>query len=181
VYPTGAGAVVPVDLGPLEACTGAVFFPDVKSLLIVGNEPGKPPRGYRAAFPGGKPAAILPEGLIPQRISASGTSVVVRGANGEWLRCDLGGSCTPMKGFLPGDELIDWPAGERSGVVSNGRTVPAQIVRVQFDTGARTKIGDVAPEDRAGLLGLVVNAYRDNGHQYVYSYTRRVSALYLIK
>jgi hypothetical protein len=180
VYPTGAGAVVPVEMGSLEGCTGVFFFPDGKSLLILGNEPGKPPRGYRAAFPGGKPEAVLPEGFNPQRISASGRSVLGRDPNGAWLRRDLGGSSTPVKGFLPGDGLIDWSADERSGV-SNGRTMPAQIVRVQFDTGARTKIGEVAPDDRAGLLALGANAYRDNGRQYVYSYTRRVSALYSIK
>ena len=180
VYPTGAGAMVPVELGPLERCTGATFFPDGKNLLIVGNEPGKPVRAYRASFPGGTPQVFLPEGADPRHISASGRSVLGRDATGTWVRFDIGGSSTPVKGLVPGDSLLDWSADEQTAVVGNGRTVPTQVYRVQLDTGTRTKLADLAPEDRAGVLAVVASAYRDNGRQYIYSYTRRVSALYLI-
>jgi hypothetical protein len=180
VYSTGAAPMVPVELGPLERCTGARFFPDGKSLLIEGNEPGKPNRVYRASFPGGTPQPLLPEGITPRVISDSGRSVLANDASGAWLRFEIGGGSAPVKGLGPGDDIIEWSADERSAVTGNGRTIPAQVFRVQLDTGARIPLGEVAPQDRAGVLGLTVHAYRENGRQYVYAFTKRVSALYLI-
>ena len=182
VYSTGAAPMVPVEMGSLERCVGAFFLPDGKHLLIQGNEPGQPNRFYRASFPGGKPERLpLPDGIVPVKVSASGRRVLARDANDAWVRVELGGGSTPVKGMLPGDGVIEWSADERSAIVENGRTLPVQVVRVQFDTGVRTPLGQVAPEDRAGVLGVSVQEFRDNGRQYVYSVIKRVSALYLIE
>jgi hypothetical protein len=180
VYPTGAGAMVPIELGPLERCVHARFFPDGNSLLLIGNEPGKPERAYRAAFPGGTPQALLPEGIGARRISADGRSVLARDSKGTWLKVVIGGASTPLKGLAPDDQVIDWVADQDLATVADTRQLPAVISRVKLDTGARTKIGDVAPADRAGVLNFAVAAYRENGEQYIYSYSRRISALYLI-
>jgi hypothetical protein len=181
VYPTGAGAMVPIDLGPLERCSTIVFYPDGKSVLLTGNEPGKPVRTYRAAFPGGKPElVVLPEGVGPQIISDDGRSFLARDAQGAFLRVEIGGPSTPVKGFEAGDAIIHWSSDQRTAIVSSTRTLPALVFRVQLDTGTRTKIAEVAPADRAGVLGMGVAVYREAGPQYIYGYVRRISALYLV-
>jgi hypothetical protein len=51
------------------------------------------------------------------------------------------------------------------------------------DTGLRRRAGAEPTGSRvarAGVLGLGVSAYRDNGRQYVYELQKRVSALYVI-
>jgi hypothetical protein len=59
-------------------------------------------------------------------------------------------------------------------------SMPVLIYRVHLDTGERTKIGENAPADRAGVMSFELYAYRDNGAQYIYGYSKRMSALYLI-
>jgi len=179
-YPTGAGAMVPIDPGPLQACQNAIWFPDGKSLLITGNEPGKPKRAFRATFPGGKPEALLPEGLDPQGISRSGLRVLVRDASRSWLLFEIGGAASTVKGLLPDDSFIEWGADERTVIMADARSIPALPHQVSLDTGVRRKLGEIGPADRAGLTSVVPLAYRDGGRQYVYSYVRRVSTLYVL-
>jgi hypothetical protein len=180
VYPTGAGKTVPIEMGPLELCTGAVWFPDGKSLLIAGNEPGKPARAYRAAFPGGTPEALLPEGLQPRLISADGKYLLVVDESGNAHRFEIGGRPEPVKGLAPRDVPLEWSADLKFLTVADSQTLPAVVSRVNLDTGERTKIAELAPANLAGVLGVTLADFRDNGRQYSYGYARRISALYLV-
>ena len=45
--------------GPIAEYQIAFWFPDGKSLLVVGNEAGKPTRAYRQDIPGGEPTPML--------------------------------------------------------------------------------------------------------------------------
>ena len=180
VYPTGAGAVVPIEMGPLEACQRAIWFPDGKNLLVTGNEPGKPARAYRAAFPGGKPEALLPEGLFALGISKNGLRVLAQDTSRVFQLFEVGGAASSVKGLLPGDAFVEWGPDERTVVVADTSSIPAQIYQVGLDTGKRAKLAELAPADRAGLTSVVPSAYRDGGRQYAYSYVRRVSTLYLV-
>jgi hypothetical protein len=180
VYPTGAGAVVPVPMGPLQTCQQALFFPDMKSLLITGNEPGKATRGYRAAFPGGTPQILLPEGFNPQAISARGESILVQDATRSWLVFKLDGASTPAQGLLSEDTLVEWQGDDASAVVADTRSIPASIFRVRLGSGERTRVGELGPSDRAGLVLVRPTAYRDEGRQYAYDFKRRSSVLYRV-
>jgi len=146
----------------------------------VGSEPGKPARAYRAAFPGGRPEALLPEGQTPQGIAESGRRLLVQDASRAWQMFEVGGASSPAEGLLEGDTLIDWSADEKTVVVASTTAIPSLIHRVRLDSGLRTKLGELAPADRAGLLNVSPTAYRDNGRQYAYRYVRSVSALYVV-
>mgnify|MGYP001041994262 FL=1 len=180
VYPTGTGAMVPVPMGPLETCQSATFFPDGKSLLLVGNEPGKPTRAYRAAFPGGTPEAILPAGLAPVRISASGRRLLVQDSSRAWQVVEIGGASSPVRGLLGTDVVVEWSDDEQELIVTEDGKVPAPIDRVRLDTGARTRLGEMGPADRVGLIEVEPTAFRDGGRQYAYDYSRSSSELYLV-
>jgi Tol biopolymer transport system component len=180
VYPTGAGATVPIEMGALEACQAAFWFPDGKRLVIGGNEPGKPLRAYRVSFPGGTPEPFLPEGLQPRQVSDDGRSVLVVDPAGGWSRIDGDGAPVPVPALTRSDIVLDWSA-DTSTVVAAAAGIPAQVFRVHLSTGARVRLGELTPADRAGLLDLYPADWRDDGRQYAYGYVRRVSALYTVK
>ena len=181
VHPTGAGATVTIPLGPMERCWSAVFFPDGRSLVLEGNERGKRPRAYRVSFPDGTPEPLLPEGQTPVLLSPSGRQLLAR-ASGKWLlKVVDGGDATPLTILRAEDRAVAWSTDERSIIVQTGDGIPVELLSVDLSNGRRTKVGAVAPGDRAGLMGLGVHEYRDGGRQYVYSYERRMSVLFLVE
>jgi len=181
VYPTGAGAPVPIPIGPLEACNSPFFFPDDKSLGVFGNEKGKAPRLYRAAFPGGVPVPLLPEGLTPWQVSENGDRFLVQDKDFAFQVFEIGGRLSPVKGLEPRDRVLEWSAEGKWAIVSEAATIPAILQRVALDTGVRTRVGELGPADRAGVTTMAPRAFRDNGRIYAYSYERRVSTLFLVK
>ena len=82
-----------------------------------------------------------------------------------------------MAGLLPTDTLLGC-TGDQSAYVGDNAVVRAVVYRVNLVTGGRTKIAEVAPADRAGLLRVGMTVYRDDGH-YAYDYNRGVSTLYV--
>ena len=180
VYPTGAGKTVAIDLGPLEKCVSASWFPDGKSLLIDGNEPGKAARAYRVAFPGGKPQALLAEGVRPRKVSPDGKYLLVLKTDGTMERVELGGSSVPVKGVKQSDFILEWSADLQQATVSEQGRIPAVVSRVNLETGERTKVFEVAPQNPAGVLGASVLTFRNEGRDYVYAYAKTVSALYIV-
>ena len=180
VYPTGAGKTVPIEMGPLQQCTGAFWFPDGKSLMITGNEPGKPERTYRVSFPGGTPQALLPEGHELRQISRDGRHLLVRNGDGAMERFEIGGKSEPIKGLTSADAVLEWSADLRSVTVGSRGTIPAIVSQVNLDTGERTKVAELAPANLAGVLAVNPQVFRGDGRQYAYAYTKRVSALYLV-
>jgi Tol biopolymer transport system component len=180
VYPTGAGKTVAVEMGALQQCTSATWFPDGKSLMIVGNEAGKPVRAYRASFPGGKPEAILSEGLQPRALSPDGKYFLVLKADGTMARVEIGGEAVPVKGLKAADVVLNWSADLQQVTVSDRGEIPAVVSRLNLETGERTKVFEVAPANRAGVLGIFVADFRDNGREYAYGYVRTVATLYFV-
>jgi len=177
VYPTGPGKTVQVPMGPLAQCSVAWWFPDNKHLFIMGNEPGKAPRLYKAAFPDGQPVAFLPEGVQFTAMTRDGTRMLVRNGAGVIERRTEGSALEPVKGIMPGDTIVDTSADLRSVIVAD-RGMPPIVSRLNLDTGERTRLSTIGPPNRAGVLRVAVSVFRDNGGQYAYSYVRRVSALY---
>jgi len=184
VYPTGAGRATPVPMGPLESCIGAGWFPDGKTLLLRGNEPGKPTRTYQAPFPGGTPQLLLESDLTPQGFrgsrggSRSGSCLLATEANGAWRRFDINGPASPVPYLKAEDTLLRCDREGRWAIVSDDTVIPARVYQVDLVTGARKTIAELAPADRVGLLRVFVNDYRANG-QYAYWYSRGLSTLYL--
>jgi hypothetical protein len=180
-YPTGVGAMVPIEMGPLASCTQGQWFPDGKSVLLTGYEPGKPQRVYRAGFPSGAPEPLLPEGTDLPLVSADGTRVLARAADRTWHQWKIGGTSTAVMGLLSEDVPLHWEAGDRTVVVSNHQGSPGPVFRVDLVTGARAKIAEYAPANRVGLLFVRPRVYRDGGLQYTYDFHTRVSKLYLVR
>jgi hypothetical protein len=130
-----------------------------------------------------------------QLISADGGHLLVTDATGALRRMAIGGTPEPVHGFESGadrgeslahdgwasrDTLLAWSPDLKSVTAADERNIPVVVSKVNLDTGARTKIIELTPRNPSGMLFMTLQAFRDNGAQYVYSYQKRVSALYLV-
>jgi hypothetical protein len=57
--------------------------------------------------------------------------------------------------------------------------MPASYGRVEIGTGRREELGEVAPHDRAGAVGIWPLLVSADGGSYVYSYPRFLVDIYL--
>src|SRR5262249_30009555 len=76
LYPVGTGDAVHLKRGVIDQYQTALWFPDGRSLLIVGNEASKPMRAYRQEIPNGEPVPLLPEGVVAAAIARDGRSIL---------------------------------------------------------------------------------------------------------
>jgi len=58
---------------------------------------------------------------------------------------------------------------------------PAKVYRLNVLTGQRQLFREMAPPDVAGLHDISHIHFSSHGRAYVYSYTRLLSELYLVK
>ncbi|MGD0181643.1 MAG: hypothetical protein ABSC15_17675, partial [Terriglobales bacterium] len=58
---------------------------------------------------------------------------------------------------------------------------PAKVYRLNALTGQRQLFREMTPPDLAGLHGISHIYFSTDGRAYVYSYTRLLSELYLVK
>ena len=76
-----------------------------------------------------------------------------------------------------------------SGVIVAGRVLflyrpgelPARVSRLDIETGARTPFVELMPIDPTGVFYIRPPHFTPDGAAYAYSYSRSLSALYLVK
>ena len=185
LYPLGTGEPVRLKRGVLaEYQQQSLWFPDGKSLLIVGNEPGKPTRAYRQEIPGGEPAPVLAEGVRPAAITPDGRAVLgVDQARRWWWYPVAGGSARPAPGLKADDDpgrVVGWSEDATAIFVQSGTDVPAKIDRIDIVTGRRTLLREIGPADQAGYYMLDPRTMSRDGDQYAYRYWKRLSTLYVV-
>jgi hypothetical protein len=178
IYPVGAGESKHVSM-PGFILRIAGLLPDEKRIWFNGSEGSHPGRLYLTDIAGAKPRAITPEG-----VSDAGRSLLL---DGRYLagRSQAGLRLYPIDGGEP----ISIPSntGESStiaGSAEDGHTlflatgsVPSKIYSYDVKTGAMQLITEVAPADRAGVLGGMVLRMAPNGKSYAYSYAQELSEL----
>jgi hypothetical protein len=165
---------MPIDFSPIADVNGLAFYPDGK-LFFCGAEPNKARRCYAREFKGGAPVAVTPEGVTGGSPAPDGRTVAFITEKGEW---QVGQPGAPPK-LVPGDHTLDrliaWSQDSRSILSAASVTIPAVIDRIDVATGARTKVREVMPPDRLGLIQIVVSHISHDGQAYVYSYFRQTS------
>jgi dipeptidyl aminopeptidase/acylaminoacyl peptidase len=190
LYPMGTGDAIHLNRGPLERIQMAGWFPDSRSVLVVGNEPSRPTRAYRQDIAGGVPRPLLPEGVIPKHtggpavclaVAPDGQHIAATDTNGAWNLYPIdGGRPRPVAGLNPSDTVLGWRADGRSLYVFRVGDVPARIDIVDLATGRRAPFKELGFADRAGLLYVVPTWLADEGQQYAYSYRKQLSTLFLV-
>jgi eukaryotic-like serine/threonine-protein kinase len=184
IYPTGAGETQQLKRGEIENYVSGQWFEDGKRVLISGNEPGKSTRFYvqdvgeRGASGLARP--VTPEGTRDGRLSADGTLVLARGAEGKYFIYPIaGGEPRPVPGLADTDALAQWSADGRSVLVYRRAEIPCRLERVDLATGHRTLFREFAPADRTGLLSMREMFVTDDLRSYAYTAYYQVSSLFI--
>jgi Tol biopolymer transport system component len=112
LYPMGPGEPVRMKPGVIAEFQNAQWFPDGKSLLITGNEAGKPTRAYRQEIPAGEPRPLLEDGIVPAAISPDGQSILAVDAQQTWRWYPANGGVPRAAAGLTADDrqngIVGW-------------------------------------------------------------------------
>jgi Tol biopolymer transport system component len=166
----------------MENYAAAAFFPDGKSVFIVGNETGKGARCFAQEIAGGAPRALTPEGTRDGKLSPDGKFILAKGPDSEYGIYPLaGGDPQPAPGLAVADVVIRWSADGRSVLVTHATTIPCRVERVDLATGRRTLFKEIAPADKTGLLSISPSYISDDEESYVYGIDRQISSLFVVE
>jgi hypothetical protein len=115
-------------------------------------------------------------------VSPDGKSVIGQGKDGKYSIYPVaGGAAQPVQWIAPGELVNRWTSDGRGVLVFNPTQIPTVVESVDLGTGRRTKVRELSPADRAGVLSLVNIAISGDGKAYAYSYLQNVSRLAVIE
>jgi hypothetical protein len=179
--PTGPGEPRALTHDAIDHHTGA-WLPDGKSFVSLGNEPG---RGNRLWLqePGGAARPISPEGVeyfyLP--VSSDGRWAAARGHDGRiQLYSTRGEAARVVPGIDPNAIPLHFSEDGRELYVLRD-AVPAQVLRVDLESGRKEIWKEPMPADRAGVAAIFAVLPAADGRAYVYSYQRTLSQLFLVE
>ena len=181
LVPTGAGEPRPIAVPPI-APWSARWFADNRRLLLTGNEEGKALRAWIVDTTGARaPRPITPEGIGCWLLSPDDhTAACVRPQTKGYLYPLDGGEPRPIRGFVPGDALLQWTADGRYILVSEAYSVPARVMKIDVQTGERTLWRELVPQNPVGIAGTIVPAITPELSAWAYTLLRNVNDLYVV-
>jgi Tol biopolymer transport system component len=81
--------------------------------------------------------------------------------------------------MMPEDIWANWSSDGKSAYVYQNKTIYDLVFRLDLATGERQQIMQVAPQDTAGVNGLVPLRITPDGKAYAYTYNRALSNLFI--
>jgi DNA-binding winged helix-turn-helix (wHTH) protein/Tol biopolymer transport system component len=183
LLPTGAGTAKQIDQSDIQKYWyGANWMPDGKQIVFSANRPGHAVQCFAQDVDGGKPRPLTPEGVIFCKISPDGKLIAGNGlaGGGRWLYPIDGGQPRPIPGLQVG-EAFAWTSDPRWLYVYQWKQSPVKVYRLNILTGQRQFFREITPPDVAGLHDISHIYFSSDARAYVYSYTRLLSELYLVK
>ena len=175
LYPTGPGQPKPLDLATVTASRSVDWLDDGR-IFLCGGQPGQPPRCYTKAVSGGPPQAVTPDGMTKGWTARDGRTILVVDMEGHWQLIDLE---TKQTRSIPGshtdDQVLGWSQDKKSVLVRSSTNVPLPIERIDLATGTRTRVRELMPPDRAGVMVVIPSRMVDDGRVYSYSYWRQLT------
>jgi eukaryotic-like serine/threonine-protein kinase len=183
LLPTKAGDARPLTKDSINH-NWAHWLPDGKRFVFSGNEPSKGVRLYVQDVEGGTPKPISPEGAHATAFFPSPDGTMVAGLGPDqlpYLFPVAGGDPKPLKGFLEGEQPIDWTADGHALYVYRPGEVPAKVYVVDLASGKRTLWKQLVPSDPAGVETIGPVLISPDGKACVYGYHRTLSDLYMVE
>jgi hypothetical protein len=161
----------------------ATWFPDGKRILFVAGGSDGQPRSYVQDVDRGEARAITDETVQAVLVSPDGKLLAaVDAAGGYELRPVDGGDPRPIRGAVPGDELIQWSADGRFLYIRGLGDSAVEFFRLDLSTGRREPWKRIEAADPVGFIGIQpASAHMTpDGKSYVYSYWKVLTELYLV-
>jgi Tol biopolymer transport system component len=160
----------------------AGLMADGRRIWFDGNEPGHGRRCYLSDVGGAKPRAVTPEGVRMDPIGPvlkDAYFVSLAGGHPQLYPVD-GGAPQPLAGWREDERMAGWSQdGESLYVYSRGE-MPAHVYRLNWKSGARTLLFQVAPVDRTGMTtGIQRIRITPDGKQYASSIEQELEELHL--
>jgi eukaryotic-like serine/threonine-protein kinase len=183
LLPTKAGKPKPLTNDAINHFQ-ARWFPDGKRILFSGNEPDHGVRLYVQDLAEGKPQAITPEGIATLAYPPSPDGKVVAAIGPDqrgYLYPVQGGEPRPIPGLAATDTPITWSADGRGLYIYRRGELPAQVYRLEIETGQKKLWKQLMPSDPAGVNIIWPIWVTPEGKSYVYGYRRYLSDLYLVE
>ena len=92
-----------------------------------------------------------------------------------------GGEPRPVEGILSTEVAAGWADDNREIFVYERNAIPATVVRLNPETGARRPFLQITPSDPSGVWGIRNLQVTPSGNAYTYSVIRKLSDLYVIE
>jgi eukaryotic-like serine/threonine-protein kinase len=184
LLPTGAGAARDLPAQPLVRFVRASWFPRSKRVLLLGNEPDHSRRCYVMDLDGGTPRPVGPEGAAVDfsgnPVSPDEKQFAATGKDGQIGLYPLAGGAPRVLAGLPqGAVPIQWSPDGKALYVSQRDAFPARVFRVDIGSGTADLWKEILPLDRTGIVRIPSIEISPDGKAYVYTFTQRLSELYL--
>ena len=182
--PRGAGSpqVLPSH-GIITSYRGARWFPDGQRVLIAGNDSDGDLRSYIQNVNAGPPQPLTPKNTWGVVVSPDGT--LVGGHRHGPANFDLAGRWRPINSGQrvrrSHDRPVSWSEDGRSLWLFRRSEVPAPVFKLEIATGRRQLWKKLVPPDAAGVYSVIEFQTTPTGNAYVYSYTRLLSQLYMVR
>jgi hypothetical protein len=183
LLPTSVGQQRVLPRGPITSFFPAArWLPDGRHILFSGTEPGRSSRIYLQSIESGEPRAVAPEGVFGRiAVLPDGKALVTRGTDRRLAIVTLDGAdVRRLAGAEPGDLPIVCSPDGRWLYVQAGTDVPAEIARIDLQSGRRETVHILRPPDPSGVTSILRVVMTPDGGSYAYTYIRAVSALYLV-
>jgi hypothetical protein len=182
LLPTGAGEPRPLNTGGVEFEYG-LFTPDGNRIVFAGIGEGGLRRAYVMDINGSQPRSITQaiQGAKQMKVTPDGGSVLSYDDGKWWLYPINGGERIIAKGLNPDDDIAGWSPDPDVVYAGPQTGFPGKVYSVRLSTGRREFCCQFSPNDITGVgLGfgpLILSPKKD---MYAYSFTRRISNLYLM-
>jgi Tol biopolymer transport system component len=170
----------------MGTCLWLDWMPDGKQIMFAVSQNGRPSRIWLQEIASGRSRPVTAEGvealLYSHLVSPDSRAVIARALDGSLnLYPFTGGAREPLPHVEPGEQPLRWSADGKSLYVYTPGALPARIDLVRLSDGHREKWKDLVPTDTAGVAFIRPPLITPDGNHYVYSYTRILSELFLVK
>jgi DNA-binding winged helix-turn-helix (wHTH) protein len=185
IVPTGPGQRRRVEIPGGVAHVMAGWLADNRTLYVTTRDESGQWASWLLDAGGGEPRSLsLPEGvmLYHNTFSPDGHQFVARCADRK-THCVYeteGGDARPLAGAEPDWYPVSWDRADRVYFRERHHKIPEVLWRVGATTGRAERVAELAPADRAGVLGLSRVVVAPSGDAWAYSLMRRLSDLYVV-
>jgi len=183
LLPTGAGEMVRLPLGNVQ-CHLAMWAPDGRTICLAGTEAGARPRLYRYDLDRRTLTPITEEGVGRRLsgISPDGRYVASDAPDGSFTVYSMDGAESwPLRGIGTSERPAQWAADGKAIYVFERGTLPCRVHKVDVETGERQLWASITPRYQSGVEGVNAVYLTPDGEKYAYSYTIRLSTLYIAR
>ncbi len=185
LLPTGAGEPIRIRNDEITNYEATDWMPDGRQFVFARSTSGHGVRCYIQDIAGGEPRPITPEGyrfgLAHKAVSPTGEWIAAKGVGPPSLFPIAGGERREIPGVEPRDDFIAWSADGRSVFLKADVEVPANIYKVDVETGKRSHWKTLAPADTVGVFNIWSIQISEDEQSYCYSYGRNISDLYMVE